>query len=137
SKHEEAIRLGATEFYATKGVESLEIAKLDHLLVTTSFIPDWKPFLTVMKPKSTVYPLTIRFTDLVIPMISIVLLSIKIQGTVMAARSVQKRMLDFAARIHIRPVIEKFPLTKNGVEEGCLLRGHGATARRYRGVLVA
>jgi D-arabinose 1-dehydrogenase-like Zn-dependent alcohol dehydrogenase len=43
SKREEAMRLGATEFYATKGVESFKMAPLDHLLVTTSFLPDWKP----------------------------------------------------------------------------------------------
>ncbi|KAJ7734693.1 chaperonin 10-like protein [Mycena olivaceomarginata] len=135
SKREEAIRLGATEFYATKGVESFEIAKLDHLLVTTSFIPDWKPFLTAMKPKSTIYPLTISFTDLVIPMMSIVLVGIKIQGTAVAARSVHKRMLDFAARNHITPVIEKFPLTKSGVEEGMARLREGKM--RYRGVLVA
>jgi D-arabinose 1-dehydrogenase-like Zn-dependent alcohol dehydrogenase len=152
SKREEAIRLGATEFYATKGVESFEIAKLDHLLVTTSFIPDWKPyvapslfpcclpehfdrFLTAMKPKSTIYPLTISFTDLVIPMMSIVLVGITIQGTAVAARSVHKRMLDFAARNHIRPVIEKFPLTKSGVEEGMARLREGKM--RYRGVLVA
>jgi D-arabinose 1-dehydrogenase-like Zn-dependent alcohol dehydrogenase len=43
SKREEAFRVGATEFYATKGVTKFDMAKLDHLLVTTSFLPDWKP----------------------------------------------------------------------------------------------
>ncbi|KAJ6489507.1 hypothetical protein C8R47DRAFT_1071372 [Mycena vitilis] len=41
SKREEAIDLGATEFHATKGVEKLGAAKLDHLIVTTSFLLDW------------------------------------------------------------------------------------------------
>ncbi|KAF7357732.1 NAD(P)-dependent alcohol dehydrogenase protein [Mycena venus] len=118
SKREEAMRLGATEFYATKGVESFDMAKLDHLMVTTSFLPDWKPFLSVMKPKSTIYPLTVDFSDLVIPIMPIVLAGINIQGTVVAARSVHKRMLDFAARNHVTPLIEQFPLTKSGVEEG-------------------
>ncbi|KAJ7733593.1 hypothetical protein B0H14DRAFT_2543393 [Mycena olivaceomarginata] len=122
SKH--AIRLGATEFYATKGVESFEIAKLDHLLVTTSFIPDWKPFLAVMKPKSTIYPLTISFAGLVIPMISIVLVGIKIQG--------RPRLWQRAPFTRGCSVIEKFPLTKSGgmarLREGKM---------RYRGVLVA
>jgi D-arabinose 1-dehydrogenase-like Zn-dependent alcohol dehydrogenase len=45
SKREEALRLGATEFHATKGVTKFEMAKLDHLLVTTSFLPDWKPYV--------------------------------------------------------------------------------------------
>ncbi|KAJ7105427.1 hypothetical protein C8R43DRAFT_1244000 [Mycena crocata] len=46
AKREEALRLGATEFYATKGVTKFEMEPLNHLLVATSFLPDWKPFLT-------------------------------------------------------------------------------------------
>jgi len=135
SKREEAVRLGATEFYATKGVESFDMAKLDHLVVTTSFLPDWKPFLSVMKPKSTIYPLTVDFNDLVIPTMPIVVAGITIQGSAAAARSVHKKMLDFAARNHIKPLIEQFPLTKSGVEEGMTRLREGKM--RYRGVLVA
>jgi D-arabinose 1-dehydrogenase-like Zn-dependent alcohol dehydrogenase len=152
SKREEARRLGATEFYATNGVESFEMAKLDHLMVTTSFIPDWKPyvvfafllrcptenfhrFLSVMKPKSTIYPLTVSFTDLVIPMMPIVLRGINIQGSVVSSRSAQKKMLNFAARNHITPIVELFPLSKSGVEDGMARLREGKM--RYRGVLVA
>lgn len=42
SKREEALALGASEFYATKGVNELKIGKpIDHLLVTTNFLPNW------------------------------------------------------------------------------------------------
>jgi D-arabinose 1-dehydrogenase-like Zn-dependent alcohol dehydrogenase len=88
-----------------------------------------------MKPKSTIYPLTISFTDLVIPIMPVVLAGINIQGTVVAARSVHKKMLDFAARNHIAPVIERFPMTRDGVEEGMARLREGKM--RYRGVLVA
>ncbi|KAJ7302661.1 chaperonin 10-like protein [Mycena albidolilacea] len=135
SKREEALRLGATEFYATNGVESFEMAKLDHLMVTTSFLPDWKPFLSVMKPKSTIYPLTVSFTDLVIPLMPILVGGINIQGSAVSSRSTQKKMLDFAARNHITPIVEKFPLTKSGVEDGMARLREGKM--RYRGVLVA
>ncbi|KAF7315796.1 NAD(P)-dependent alcohol dehydrogenase protein [Mycena indigotica] len=57
AKREEALNLGAKEFYATKGVERFEgVKSLDHLLVTTSSIPDWAPFLALMKPKGAIYP---------------------------------------------------------------------------------
>ncbi len=88
-----------------------------------------------MKPKSTIYPLTVSFDDLVIPMLPIVSAGINIQGTSVAARSVHRRMLNFAARNHIAPLIETFPLTKNGVEEGMARLRDGKM--RYRGVLVA
>ncbi|KAJ6521950.1 chaperonin 10-like protein [Mycena vulgaris] len=135
-KREEALRFGATEFYATSGVAKFEAcAPLDHLLVTTSFMPDWKPYLSVMKPKSTIYPLTISSGDLVIPILPVVVAGITIQGTVIAARSVHRRMLDFAARHHIAPVVKRFPMTKSGVEEGMARLREGKM--RYRGVLVA
>ncbi|KAJ7497687.1 chaperonin 10-like protein [Mycena latifolia] len=135
SKREEALRLGATEFYATKGVEKFEMDKLDHLLVTTSIVPNWNPYLSVMKPKSTIYPLTVSFGELVIPSLPVLVQGITIQGSAVAARSVHKRMLEFAARNHIEPVIERFPLTKSGVEEGMTRLREGKM--RYRAVLVA
>ncbi|KAJ7810299.1 putative NADP-dependent alcohol dehydrogenase C 2 [Mycena olivaceomarginata] len=135
SKREEALRLGATEFYATNGVESFEMAKLDHLMVTTSFLPDWKPFLSVMKPKSTIYPLTVSFTNLVIPLMPILVGGINIQGSAVSSRSAQKKMLNFAARNHITPIVEKFPLTKSGVEDAMARLREGKM--RYKGVLVA
>lgn len=41
SKREEAMKLGAKEFYATKDAKKLKLdgGKIDHLLVTTSFLP--------------------------------------------------------------------------------------------------
>ncbi|KAJ7105426.1 chaperonin 10-like protein [Mycena crocata] len=135
SKRVEAMALGASEFYATQGATKFEMEPLSHLLVTTSSLPDWKPFLSVMKPKGSIYPLTISFNDLVIPTLPIVNGGLTIQGTAVAARSVHKKMLTFAARHHIKPIIERFPMTKSGVEEGMARLREGKM--RYRGVLVA
>ena len=42
SKKEEAKKLGATEFYATRGATQLEIGRrVNHLIITTSSLPDW------------------------------------------------------------------------------------------------
>ncbi|KAJ7193281.1 hypothetical protein C8J57DRAFT_1489369 [Mycena rebaudengoi] len=96
SKREEAMRLGATEFYATKGVEKLDIGKkLDHLLVTTSFLPSWNLFLSIMKPRGTVYPLTVSGTDLVLPAMPVVLGGLTVQGSVVASRSVPQEDVGF------------------------------------------
>ncbi|KAJ6521940.1 chaperonin 10-like protein [Mycena vulgaris] len=134
SKREEALRLGATEFYATRGVKKFEMDKLDHLLVTTSVQPEWKPFLKIMKPTGAIYPLTVSAGDLTIPFIPIVGLGLTIQGSSVASRSVQRKMLDFAARHKIKPIIERFPMTRSGVEEGMARLRDGKM--RYRGVLV-
>ncbi|KAJ7694253.1 putative NADP-dependent alcohol dehydrogenase C 2 [Mycena olivaceomarginata] len=136
SKREQARDLGATEFYATKGVDKLNIGKpIDHLIVTTNSLPNWNLFLDVLKPTGSIYPLTINFGNFDIPTFPVVVKGITIQGTAVSARSVHKRMLDFAARHGVHPIIERFPLTKSGVEEGMAKLREGKM--RYRGVLVA
>ncbi|KAF7321871.1 NAD(P)-dependent alcohol dehydrogenase protein [Mycena kentingensis (nom. inval.)] len=136
SKREEALKLGAKEFHATKGVEQFEgVRKLDHLIVTSNILADWQPFLGIMKPRGTIYPITISPSNLVVPAMSVVTGGIRIQGTVVAGRTVQKRMLEFAARNGIAPLIETFPLTKKGIEEGMQKLRDGKV--RYRAVLVA
>ncbi|KAJ7217685.1 chaperonin 10-like protein [Mycena pura] len=135
SKRDEALRLGASEFYATHGVTKFETRPLDHLLITTSILIDSKPFLDVMKPASTLYPMTASGDNLVFQNSAVVLQGITIQGSIVASRAVHKRMLDFAARNHIAPIIECFPMKKSGVEEGMARLREGKM--RYRGVLVA
>jgi D-arabinose 1-dehydrogenase-like Zn-dependent alcohol dehydrogenase len=41
NKKEEALAFGAKEFHNTKSLEGKDIGKLNHLIVTTSMIPDW------------------------------------------------------------------------------------------------
>ncbi|KAJ7723550.1 chaperonin 10-like protein [Mycena metata] len=135
AKREESMSLGATEFFATKGVTKFETAKIDHLLVTTSFQPNWKLFLKIMKPTGVIYPLTVDGSDLNIPFLPIITYGLTIQGASVGSRSVNRKMLDFAARHNIKPIIERFPLTKSGVEEGMAKLREGKM--RYRGVLVA
>ncbi|CAK5270547.1 unnamed protein product [Mycena citricolor] len=135
SKREEAARLGASEFHSTKDVSKFEnVRPLDHLIVTTSYIPSWAPYIAVMKPKGTIYPLTVSQDNLSIPSLPLILGGINIQGSTVAGRSVHRRMLDFAARNHIEPIIEKFSMTKEGVEEGMSRLRDGKI--RYRAVLV-
>jgi len=136
AKRAEALQLGAAEFYATKGVKELKIgAPLDHLLVTTSFLPDWMLFLNVMSSMGSIYPLTISGTDLVIPAMPLVTKGITVQGSAVASRGLQVKTLEFAAAHHIKPIIERFPMTKEGVEEGMAKLREGRM--RYRAVLVA
>ncbi len=136
SKRDEAMSLGASEFVATKDVKDLEVSgKIDHLLICTSFQPDWKQFLPIMAPGGTLYPLTVSNGDLTIPYMPIIALELKIQGIVVAARAVHNAMFAFAAQHQIRPVIEEFPMTVEGIEASMKKLDEGNM--RYRAVLVA
>jgi D-arabinose 1-dehydrogenase-like Zn-dependent alcohol dehydrogenase len=42
SKKQEAMDFGATEFYNTTNLKAADVKKVNHLMVTTSAVPDWK-----------------------------------------------------------------------------------------------
>ncbi|KAJ7447578.1 hypothetical protein B0H11DRAFT_1744833, partial [Mycena galericulata] len=43
---------------------------------------------------------------------------LRIQGSALAPRGTRNKMLEFTAFHKNKPVIERFPMTKSGVEEG-------------------
>jgi len=136
SKKAEALSLGASEFIATKNVKELPVSGLiDHLLVTSSFQPNWEQFLPIMAPGGTIYPLTVSSDDFKIPYMPILAGELKVQGSLVAARQVQRDMLEFAARHGIKPIIETFPMTVEGITESMKKLEEGKM--RYRGVLIA
>jgi len=136
AKKDEAMKLGATEFVITKDVKELQISgPVDHLLVCSSFQPDWKQFLPIMAPGGAIFPLTVSPEDLTIPYMPILAGELKIQGSLVAARQVQREMVAFAAHHQIRPIIEQFPMTVDGIQRAMKKLEDGKM--RYRGVVVA
>ncbi len=132
----EAMKLGATQFIATQGQDKFDIGKpLNHLLVTTSVPPEWKKFIPLMAPKGVIYPVTVSDGDLQIPYEAILFSELRIQGSLVAPRQVHREMIEFAALHGIRPVIEEFPLTVEGITEA--MDRLNAGKMRYRGVLAA
>lgn len=136
SKKEEAIKLGAVEFYATKGVKELKIsAPIDNLIVTTSSQPDWQLYLNVMAPNGVISPLSVDDNDLKIPYMPLLRNGLRVQGGIVSSRQVHRDMLAFAAFHGIKPINMTFPLTLDGVKQS--LRTLEEGKMRYRGVLVA
>lgn len=67
-KKDEAMKLGAREFVATKGAKELKVSRpLDRLLVTTSAQPDWSLILPILAPGATIHPLSVAGGDLSVP----------------------------------------------------------------------
>ncbi|KAI1764335.1 GroES-like protein [Hypoxylon sp. FL1150] len=134
-KKDEALRLGATEFIATKGVDTLKVTRpLKRLLVTTSAQPDWKTILPLMAPRSTIYPLSVESGDFRIPYMPLVYRGIAVQGSLVASRIQHRRMLDFAALHGVKPIVETFPMTEEGIGEAMRKLEEGTVY--YRAVLV-
>ena len=117
-----------------KGKDKIEIGrKVDALLVTTSVSPDWNLMLPVMAPTGKIFPLTVDEGDFKIPHMGLVAAGLTIQGSVVAARSVHRHMLEFAALHSIKPIIMEFTMTEDGITDAMDTLRDGKM--RYRGVL--
>jgi D-arabinose 1-dehydrogenase-like Zn-dependent alcohol dehydrogenase len=135
NKKDEAIKLGAHEFVAAKNNPKLEGVKpVDFLMVTTSAQPDWKTYLKVLEKDATIIPLSVDSDDFVFPYMPIVGKQLKIQGSLVATREVHEKMLLFAARHAIKPIIEEVPMTEEGIN-GAIERLKNGDVR-YRFVAV-
>jgi D-arabinose 1-dehydrogenase-like Zn-dependent alcohol dehydrogenase len=135
-KREQAMKLGAHKFISVeKGFQELEDWKLTRLLVTTSAQPAWDSILPLMAPKSTIYPLSVSDGNLEIPYMPLIMAGINIQGSLVATRTVHRRMLDFAALHSIKPIIERFPMSEDGIKKAMEKLEEGKVY--YRAVLIA
>lgn len=134
SKKDEAKRLGASEFYATKGTEEFKDVKpINRLLVTTSAQVDWKLYLPVMAPGGTIFPLSVDEGDFKIPYMGLLAQGLTVQGSIVAPRYIHKRMLEFAAHHQIKPITQHYEMNEEGIEKAMKDLDEGNV--RYRAVL--
>lgn len=118
SKKADAIKLGAHRFVAmNKGnpEEQLGDWKISRLLVTTSAQPSWDKILPMLTNRARIYPLSVSSDNLEIPYMPIIMRGITIHGSLVASRAVHRKMLEFAALHKIEPIIEKYPMTEEGI----------------------
>lgn len=88
-----------------------------------------------MAKGGAIYPLTVSFDKLEVPALALNMSGVRIQGSFIAARHLHRRMLDFAAYHEIKPVLQKWPLTIQGIKEA--FKRLDENTMRYRGVVVA
>lgn len=137
SKRAQSMELGAHKFVAMNREGSQELKDwwpLTRLLVTTAAQPDWKVVLPMMAPKARIYPLSVSDGNIEIPYMPLILQGIIVQGSIIATRAVQREMLEFASLHGIRPIIEKFPMTEEGIKTAMDRLEKGKVF--YRAVLV-
>src|SRR3954471_4327681 len=87
-----------------------------------------------MAPDSTIFPLTVGDGNLSVPYMPLIAMGLRIQGSVVAPRAIHNRMLQFAARNGIKPMLNRFPMSVEGITEAMRTLNEGGM--RYRGVLV-
>ncbi|KAF5348668.1 hypothetical protein D9758_006803 [Tetrapyrgos nigripes] len=135
-KREEAMKLGAKEFYATKRVDdytTFGMKSIDRLLITTSAKLNLSVFYPILSTMATILPLTVSDGELTAPYMPTLIQGHKIIGSKLATRHMQYKMLEFAGRNQIHAMVEKFPMTVEGVNAAVHRLQSGKM--RYRGVL--
>lgn len=118
AKKAEALKQGAGEFVSLcERGKSSERARwpIDRLIVTASSQPHWSALLPLMAFKSKIYPLSVSSGNFEIPYMPLIVNGISIQGSMVASRPVHRKMLEFAAHHGVRPQIESFEMTEDGI----------------------
>lgn len=87
----------------------------------------------MLAPFAKIFPLTISMDSIPVPALPFVLNGYQLIGSGGAHPQSIKAMLEFAGKHDIKPTIEKFPLTKQGVLDAMQKLRDGKV--RYRGVL--
>ena len=84
SKRDDAFKLGADEFYTTKGSDKLVLPGLaegkregiNALIFTTSEVPDLNPYLYALAKQAWIVALTVQLKDVAIPCVVLFFLSL-------------------------------------------------------------
>lgn len=134
NKKDQATKLGASEFVATKENPKMEGVKpIDVLLVTTSQQPDWNAYFKLMRPEGTIVPLTVSFEQMSHPYFDIVAKQLNVHGSFVGRRLTHRQMLEFSARQNVLPIVEDMPMTEEGLNDAMERLDRGDV--RYRFVL--
>ena len=88
-----------------------------------------------MAHHGSIYPLTISTELLSIPYLPFLLNNISFVGTTGGPLYLYSQMLDFVAFHKIKPIIQEFPMTVDGITDA--LNKLDTGEMRYRGVLLA
>ncbi|OQN95759.1 hypothetical protein B0A48_17949 [Cryoendolithus antarcticus] len=135
AKKDEAMSLGASEFIAMKGAKEIKTSRpIDRLIVTTSAQPDWNLLTQVLAPNAVIYPLSVDEGNFSIPYMPLLLNGLRVQGSLVASRYIHQRMIAFADLHQIKPILEKFPMSEEGINSAIKKLQDGKM--RYRGVLL-
>lgn len=132
------MRLGAHHFVLTGGAKVLKMPRTsDHLLIRGDNHPDLSLYFPILSFRASIYPHQVPagFEDWILPFMHFSPKGVNIHFATSGPRDEISKMLDFAVLHGVKPVLDKFPLTKEGIDTSLRKLLDGKI--RYRAVLVA
>ncbi|KAJ2685973.1 hypothetical protein IWW39_003924 [Coemansia spiralis] len=134
SKRQQCLELGATNFVDTSDKSQVDAVRhtLDYLIITSnSKSSQYAEFISWMAFEGTIVLLAIPEGNMTFAPFDIISTEVSITGSMIGGVIALKRALEFAAENNIRPIIEKYPISK--VNEALQHMDQGKA--RYRIVL--
>lgn len=112
-KEAEARKLGAHHFVATRDSQALEklAGSFDMILVTVNVDLDWDAYIAALCPKGKLH-LVGAASTITATVFPLLLGQKSIGGSPLGSPATIETMLDIAARHHVEPMIETYPMAK-------------------------
>lgn len=107
--------------------------KINVLLVTANELPDWNRVLPLLDRMARIVLMSIQSEPLTMPYMPFILPGHRLISSTEASKRNHIDMLEFVARNKIKPWVERFPMTGDGLQEAFHRLESGKM--RYRGVL--
>jgi len=133
SKREEALRMGAHRTVSSRDPDALaaEAGRFDLILSTVNVRLDWNAYLATLRPRGRLHLVGAVLDPLDVSAFPLITGQRSISGSPIGSPAMIARMLDFAVRHDIKPVVEVFPMEEVNSAMERLRRGEA----RYRLVL--
>lgn len=113
-KREDAMRLGAHEVLDSRDRKAIEAAagRFDLLLSTVNAKLDWNLYLAALKPRGRLHFVGAVPDPIDIEAFLLIVGQRSVSGSPVGSPGTITRMLEFAARHGIRPMVERYPLER-------------------------
>ena len=135
SKRDEALALGAHHTLNSRDSEVLKQAagRFDLIVSTVNVKLDWNSYLNTLKPRGRLHFVGATLAPLDLNVFSLIMAQRQVSGSPVGSPAAIADMLEFAARHHIAPQVEMFPMSRVNEAFARLESGEA----RYRIVLEA
>jgi len=133
AKRQEALEMGAHHTIDSRDPEAIAAAtgQLDMIISTVNVKLDWNTFLSALKPRGRLHFVGATLEPIDLNVFNLMMTQRSVSGSPVGSPATIAKMLDFAARHNIRPVIETYPMTQVNEAMDRLKKGQA----RYRIVL--
>lgn len=134
-KEQQAKKFGASHFIATRGTDELAKAAgtFDFIMSTVSADLPWDEYLAALRPQGTLCVLGVPDGAFAFQPMALLPAEKSVRGGLPGAPVETAQMLAFAARHHIEPLVETFPIAEIDQALAHVRQGKA----HYRAVLVA